>query len=197
MKKVLLFLAHGVEPFEAAAFTDVLGWASEHGNEKIKVITAGIRRKIVSTFGININPDKLLKEVKLSDFDALAIPGGFEKFGYYEDAFSEEFLEVIRLFNQKKKIIATICTGALPVGKSGVLAGRKATTYHLSGGKRRRQLKKMGANVQNKRLVIDKNIITSTSPETAVDVAFTLLAQLTNSKNVAKIRKLMGYEKSR
>lgn len=193
MKKVLLFLSNGVEPFEAAAFTDVLGWASEHGNEKIKVVTAGLRQKIVSTFGVKITPDKLLKEIKLSDFDALAIPGGFEKFGYYEDAFVEEFLEAIRFFNQKKKIIATICTGALPVGKSGVLSGRKATTYHLSGDKRRRQLKRMGVNVQDKRLVVDKKIITSTSPETAVDVAFTLLTKLTSAQNSAKIRKLMGY----
>jgi len=41
------------------------------------------------------------------------------------------FLKLIKEFNAKGKIIATICSAALPLGKSGVLKNRKATTYHL------------------------------------------------------------------
>ena len=33
-----------------------------------------------------------LNEIELDEFDALAIPGGFEETNFYEDAFSEEFL---------------------------------------------------------------------------------------------------------
>ena len=41
------------------------------------------------------------------------------------------------------KIINKVCVNdydALPIGKSGVLKGRKATTYHLMDGYRQKQL---------------------------------------------------------
>lgn len=40
----------------------------------------------------------------------------------------------------------------------------------------------------------DGNIITSTSPATAVAVAFKLLEKLTSKENVEKVKELMGFE---
>ena len=37
-------------------------------------------------------------------------PGGFEDFGFYEEAYDED-LNLIREFNEKRKTIATICVG--------------------------------------------------------------------------------------
>ena len=135
-----------------------------------------------------------LLEVNVEDFDAVAIPGGFEKAGFYKDAYSREFLDIIRKFSEQGKPIASICVGALPVGRSGILTGRRATTYHLLEGKRRRELAAMGAVVVDTPLVQDGNIITSTSPATAIDVAFTLLEALTSPENANRIKKLMGFD---
>lgn len=129
----------------------------------------------------------------MGDYDALAIPGGFEEAGFYEDAYHEDFLEIIRQFNESGKIIASICVGALPLGKSGILKNKNATTYHLLDGKRRKALESFGANVQDKSIVIDENIITSTSPATALDVAFTLLRLLTSPDNEKKVKTAMGF----
>ena len=74
-----------------------------------------------------------------------------------------------------------------------MLKGRCATTYHLMGGDRRRQLTELGAEVRDEPLVRDHNIITSTSPATAVDVALTLVEVLTDRDNAEKIRSLMGF----
>lgn len=194
MKKILILLSDGFEIYEAAAFIDVLGWANTFGSEKIKIVTAGLHVKLKCTFGFQTIPDSRINKLNLNEFDALAIPGGFEKAGFYEDAYSEEFLKTIRLFHQNKKIIASICVGALPLGKSGILTNRTATTYHLLEGKRRKQLAKMGAKVLNKSIVVDENIITSSSPATAVDVAFLLLEKLTSKENAEKIRRVMGFE---
>ena len=84
--------------------------------------------------------------------------------------------------------------GALLLGKSGILANRSATTYHLLKGKRRKQLAEMGAKIEDKPIVQDGNIITSTSPATAMAVAFTLLEVLTSKENVEKIKEMMGFE---
>ncbi|BFH62478.1 hypothetical protein PAJ34TS1_30700 [Paenibacillus azoreducens] len=35
-----------------------------------------------------------IDEVDEDEFDALAIPGGFEEAGFYQDAYSEEFLNM-------------------------------------------------------------------------------------------------------
>jgi len=195
VKRVLLLLADGVELFEAAAFTDVLGWADTFGSERIECVCAGLHPRLRCTFGPDLIPDVQLDQVGAEDFDALAIPGGFETAGFYEDAYAKPFLDVIRRFDQAGKPIAAICVGALPLAKSGVVAGRRATTYKLLGGQRRQQLAELGAEVVDAALVRDGNVITSTGPSTAVDVALALVGMLTSQENADKIRELMGFEK--
>ena len=193
MKSVLLFLAQGFEAYEASVFTDVLGWSRAAGDMPVNVVTAGRRARITCKWNFTVIPEMQLNEISIDDYDALALPGGFEKSGFYEDAFHDDVLNIIRQFHAKNKIIASICVGALPLGKSGILQSRKATTYHLLNGKRRKQLEGFGANVQDQAVVIDDHIITSTSPATALDVAFTLLGMLTSTDNLQKVKTAMGF----
>jgi len=195
MKKVLLLLANGFEAVEASVFTDVIGWNKLDGDGTTDLITVGMRENLKCTFNFKVIPEMQLSEVNIDEFDALAIPGGFEEAGFYEDAFSEDFLNIIKEFDRAGKIIASICVGALPIGKSGVLEGRNATTYNLSNGnERQKQLAEFGANVIcNEPIVVDKNIITSYNPSTAFNVAFKLLEMLTSQQNCENVRKLMGF----
>ncbi|MGD0339522.1 MAG: DJ-1/PfpI family protein [Bacteroidota bacterium] len=194
MKKVLLLLCNGVEIYEAAAFYDVLGWSGAYGTEAVEVVTVGLQNEVRGTFGMKVIPDKLLSEIKAEDFDALAVPGGFETYGYYEQAYSESVADLIRRFDKLEKPIASICVGALPIANSGILKGRNATTYHLREGLRRKQLAGFGVNVVDQPIVCDRNVITSTSPATAMEVAFELLARITGEANADCIRQVMGFE---
>lgn len=192
--KVLLFCNKGFETMEFAPFVDVFGWAGNDYLYDIDVITCGFTETVISTFGISITVDKTIDQIAVDEYDALAIPGGFEEFGFYEEAYNEKFLELIREFDKKGKYIASICVGALPIGKSGVLTNRNATTYHLKDGYRQKQLAEFGVNVlSDKRIVVDKNIITSFCPETAAGVAFELLSCLVGSEKAKVVAKAMGY----
>ena len=193
-KRVLLVIPRGAEVFETAAFFDVLGWAATEGTEPIEVVTAGFEAEVTCTFGLRVRPDILVSDVETEDFDALALPGGFEEYGYYDQAFSEPMGRLLQEFDEQGKPIASICVGALPIAHSGVLAGRCATTYHLMGGRRRQQLAALEVEVLDQPMVLDGNIITSTSPATAVDVALTLVERLTDPDNAARIRHLMGFD---
>lgn len=194
MKKVLLLLANGFEAVEASVFTDVIGWNKSDGDGTTDLITVGIRENLKCTFNFTVIPEMHISEVNIDEFDALAIPGGFEEAGFYEDAYSEDFLNIIREFDRAGKIIASICVGALPIGKSGILVGRNATTYNLSNGKRQKQLSEFGVNVLgDEPIVVDKNIITSYNPSTAFDVAFNLLELLTSKENCVNVKKQMGF----
>lgn len=193
MKKVLLLLANGFEAYEASVFTDVLGWNEYEGDGTTQIVTCGLHKQLKSTWGFTVIPELQLKSVDVADFDALAIPGGFEEAGFYQDAYSEEFLALIRKFDEAGKYIAAICVGALPVGKSGVLNKRKATTYQLNDGLRQKQLAALGADIVARPVVIDGNIITSSGPSTAVTVAFALLERLTSTENCRQVKYLMGF----
>jgi len=193
LMKVLVFLAKGFETMEFSVFIDIMGWARNDYGIDISVVTCGFQKKVISTFNISVIVEKTINEIDVNDFDALAIPGGFEEYGFYEEAYDERFLSLIREFNKQGKIIATICVAALPVGKSGVLNGRRATTYYLRDAYRQKQLKEFGVNIVNEPIVIDKNIITSCCPETAPRVAFQLLEKLTSAEQMETVRKAMGF----
>jgi len=190
-KKVLLFLAQGFEALEASAFTDVFGWSRESGIEPVDLVTTGLRPTITCYWNLIVQPELPFDTIRVDDYDALAIPGGAGDAGFYVDAYDERFLELIREFDRKGKFIASICVGALPVGKSGVLNNRNATTWDLNDGARHNQLAVFGVNVLDEPLVVDNNIITSTGPATSLDVAFKLLELLTDSKNVTEVKRNM------
>ena len=191
--KVLVFCAKGFETMEFSVFIDVLGWARNDYGYDIQVETCGFQKEVISTFNVPIIVNKLMEEIYVNDYDALAIPGGFEEYGFYEEAYNEKFLDLIRDFNKQNKIIASICVGALPLGKSGILKGRKATTYHLKDAYRQKKLAEFGVNVINQRIIVDENIITSYCPETAPDVAFELLNKLVGYEKMSIVKQAMGY----
>ena len=196
MKRILMLVANGVEPIEMAAFTDVMGWATLIGTEAIELVDAGLTPKIKTTFGLQLTPNTLLNNVLfdgsldqfLNGFDALAIPGGFEPAGFYDDALSKPFLDIIRHFSKHNKVIASVCVSSLCLGEAGVLKDKNATIYHQIGGQRKQQLESTGAKFIDQPIVIDGNYITSTGPGTALEVAFKLLERLTDKENSDNLR---------
>lgn len=193
LKRVLLLVPQGAEVYETAAFFDVLGWARHEASLPIEVVTVGLQREVVCTFGLRLVVDALMDEIEAEDFDALALPGGFEEAGYYGDGCDSRVSELIRGFDERHRPIACICTGALPVAHSGVLEGRRATTYGRAGSRRRRQLASYGVTVEDGPVVSDANIISSTGPGTAVDVALRLVEALTSREEADRVRLLMGF----
>jgi len=191
MKKVLLLLADGFETFEASVFIDVIGWNLVEGDGSTELFTCGLKKEIKSSFNQRFIVDYVVDDIEISFFDALAIPGGFEVYGFYQDAYDEKFLDVIRGFKAQNKMIATICVGALPMAKSGVLKDKQGTTYNSAV--RREALQEFGVNVIHQPIVMDDDLITSWNPSTAVDVAFLLLEHLTTKNNAGKVRQLMGF----
>ena len=189
----LLFLVKGFETMEASVFIDVLGWARNDYQLPLALTTCGFTKTVVSTFGVPVTVDRLLDEIDPVDYDALAIPGGFEEFDFYDEAYNERLLALVRAFDDAKKPIASICVAALVLGKSGILQGRRATTYHLKQGYRQKQLAAQGATIVNEPLVVDGNVATSYCPSTATQVAFWLLEQLAGPAATAQVKEGMGF----
>lgn len=105
--KILLFLSKGFETMEFSAFVDVMGWARNDYGYDVPVVTCGFQKEVVSTFNIPILVEKTIEEINVNDYAALAIPGGFEEYGFYEEAYDEKLLDLIREFDRNNKIIAS------------------------------------------------------------------------------------------
>ncbi|MDR0854591.1 MAG: DJ-1/PfpI family protein [Clostridiales Family XIII bacterium] len=210
MKKILILLPKGFELLEAAAFTDVFGWARVAFKQKVMTVTCGLNpdKTVRASFGdgasvtsgnavteqgLKVNCAVSVDEVISADFEALALPGGFGRYGYYEEGFDERVLNLIRDFNTQKKPIASVCTASLLLAKSGILEGKMATTYRHENGKFLRQISELGAVACEEELLVTENIITSSGPATAPKVALKLLEMLTSHETAQQVLLAMGY----
>lgn len=199
MKKLLILILDGSEILEIAPFIDVFGWNNIiNKQEKIEVVTAyfSADNSIKISFSkMSLLPQLSLNKEKINidDFEAIIVPGGFGKYGYFKNYLNENLKEIISNFIEKNKIIVGVCTGSLILAEMGYLKNKKATTYLREKGRYHNQLKNYGVKALRKEIVIDRNIITSSSPKTALKIAFLILEKLTSKKNRKLVQEEMGY----
>ena len=191
--KILLILAKGFEDIEAVTVIDACGWTSYKPDiVDVTLVTSGLHDRVSGRYGITIEPDVLVDEVDAKEFDAVVLPGGFDSHGY-EEAYDERILSIIRDVHSRGGVIATMCVGALPVAKAGLLNGKRAATYPFSRNHDRfEMLRSFGASAADGPVVIDDRIISSTGPAHSVDVVLRMFEQLIEKDSVAEIRKLMS-----
>jgi 4-methyl-5(b-hydroxyethyl)-thiazole monophosphate biosynthesis len=195
-KNVLMLLAEGFELIETSCFTDVLAWANFQDHVDIKLVSASIGNTVKTSFGgFTVTPEAQIKDINLDSFDGLAIPGGMQWAGFFDDAFSDEFRNIIEHFVSKNKPISAVCVASISLANAGALLNKEATVYHSKGGKHKATLEQMGATFIDKPIVKDGNITTSSGPGTAVEVALSLLSDLTDVETAEITRHTMRIPK--
>jgi len=158
--KAIVPLAEGFEEMEAVTIIDVLRRAG------IKVDIVGIEDEIiVGRNGIKILCDKTLNEIEEIDYDLIVLPGGNP--AYKNLMNSEALLNILRNMNSKGRIIGAICASPLVLLKAGILKDKKATCYPT--------LKNEIPNYEDKKVVVDGNIVTSQGPATALDFSLEIV----------------------
>ena len=195
MKKILILISQGVEILEVSPFIDIFGWNMVVGKKNTTTTTTSIHDIIYCTWNLKIFPQLNLKKesIDLEEYDALVIPGGFGKAGFFKDMKDSIFKNVIQHFNEKNKIIVGVCTGVIPLGEAGILKGRKATTYLLDNERYFSQLEKYDAIPIREEIVEDKNLITCSGPKNALETAFLLLEKFSDKENCNIVKKNMCF----
>ncbi len=193
MKKILLLLSDGFEALEASSFTDIFGWNSTIGSRDLTLVTASVEPRIRSTWNFEVVTEETLDSVSADDYEALIIPGGFGSAGFFKDTKLKIFQEKIEEFYLRDRYIAGVCTGVIPLLESGILKGKRATTYLLDNDRYFKQIERNGAIPVREPFVVHDKIITSSAPGSAAEVAFFLLELLTTKENAHYIREAMGF----
>ena len=193
--KVLLFLAEGFEDLEAVSILDVMGWTEyREWVPMVEVVTTGLHPEIKSRFGLKVKPDIYLENIEPTDYDALAIPGGFHSHGF-DEAYDDRLRNLARDIHQQGGWLATFCVGVLPVAEAGLLKGKQAVTYPYSRNHDNlARLQELGAIVKDASTAVDNRIISSQGPGTSMQVSFLLLEALIGSKQCKEVQRLMCVE---
>ena len=176
MMRVLVPLAEGFEEIEAISVIDILRRA------EIEVVTAGLKEGLAEgSHKVKVLPDTTLEKVDWHDFDGLVLPGGAP--GFVNLGNDQRILDMAREMNRAGKCVAAICAAPSVLIKAGVLQGRKATVS--PSGKAQVQA---CADFREDRVVVDKNLITSRAPGTALEFALKLVEELGGREKMEQVK---------
>jgi protease I len=106
--------------------------------------------------------DTSIDDVKIEDFDALLIPGGFSPDILRAD---DRFVNFVKAFANSGKPIFAICHGPQLLITANVVKGVKMTGYKSIV----QDLKNAGVIFEDKPVVVDKNFVTSRTPDDLPD----------------------------
>ena len=98
---------------------------------------------------------KKIEEINVSDYKVLVLPGGVKAMEKVRQ--NKLIIDFISKFNQEKKIIACICSGAQLLISAKVVKGRKIAGYYSM----KDDLINADAIYTDMPAVVDKNIITT------------------------------------
>jgi len=90
-------------------------------------LVAETKRLLVAAGGMKVFPDYDLDDCPA--LDILVVPGGW---GTRKEMNNERLLRWIADRSRQVEILTSVCTGALLLGKAGLLDGRRATTHWRS-----------------------------------------------------------------
>ena len=111
-----------------------------------------------TNWGIEVDVDKQLDEVSPDDYDALMLPGGVlnpDKLRQNKDA-----VAFVSAFLDEGKPIAAICHGPQMLIETGMIKGRKLTSYPSL----QTDVKNAGAKWVDEEVVVDNGLVTSRRP---------------------------------
>ena len=156
-KKVAILATHGFEQSELEVPRDRL---KEHGATVHVVSPEGgqIRGWDLKDWGRPVPVDVTLDQANADDYDAIVLPGGQINPDLLR--LTERALKLIRAFYDPKKVVAAICHAPWLLIDTGIIKGRKATSYKSI----RSDVINAGAQWEDAEVVTDEGIVTSRNP---------------------------------
>jgi protein deglycase len=159
MKTVLVTFAPGFEEIETITVVDILRRAGAR-----VTLAATVPRVIEGSRGIKIAPDDIVEAIMDKEFDLIYLPGGQPCTDNLKNDL--RIFKLLQKMQDQAKYISAICAAPTVLRKAGILKDRSMTCHPSV---------KSLFDAYTDRVVIDGKIITSQSPETAMELALKLV----------------------
>lgn len=130
---------------------------------------------VISRNGLSVNPNYTLADCPRPD--VLLVPGGM---GTRTQMNNERLIDWIRQTADSAELVLSVCTGALLLGKAGLLDGLEATTHH-QGVDLLREIAPAARVHVDRRFVDNGRVITSAGIAAGIDMSLHVVARLLGS----------------
>jgi protease I len=157
-KKIAILATHGFEQSELEVPRDRL---NQQGAQ-VDIVSpekGEIKGWQMKDWGRSVRVDKTLDEAKPEDYDALVLPGGQINPDLLR--VNPKALSFIRAMFDQKKVIAAVCHAPWLLIETGIIKGRKATSYPSI----KTDMINAGARWEDSEVVTDQGIVTSRKPD--------------------------------
>ena len=144
----------------------------------------GTEREIVDDTGLVVQPDSVRED--LSGFDLLYVPGGLGTRALMNDG---PVIEYLKSWGRDRPI-ASVCTGALLLGRAGYLEGRRATTHRNALDLLRPLCREV---VTDRRIVDEGQVVTAGGVASSLDLGLYLVERFWGAAARETIAAQMEY----
>ncbi len=189
-RNVAVLLFDGVEVLDFAGPFEVFSVAGRRdGLDPFNVYTvAETGRPILARNELSINPRYTIENCPAPDI--VVVPGGF---GTRREMHNPIILDWIQRMSGVGEIMFSVCTGALLLGKAGLLDGQRATTH--SGAFLELAEAAPGAALAAGEKVVDNGkIVTSAGISAGIEAALYLVGRLIGLPHAIETARYMEYD---
>lgn len=176
-KKIAILATHGFEQSELEVPRDRL---KEHGAlvHVVSPESGKIRGWDMKDWGRPVPVDVSLDQAKPDDYDAIVLPGGQINPDLLR--LNDKALKFIRAFYDQNKVVAAVCHAPWLLIETGILKGRKATSYKSI----KTDVINAGAKWEDSEVVTDQGIVTSRNPGDLEAFSSKIMEEVAEGKHV-------------
>ncbi len=142
---------------------------------------------VLARNGLSVNPKTMLAEAP--SLDLLLVPGGIGTRPLLHDA---ELLKWIKDRAQSAELLLSVCTGALLLGKAGLLDGLSATTHHGALDLLRETAPRTTV-LDEPRFIDNGRVITSAGIAAGIDMSLHVVAKLLGPETAQATARYLEY----
>ncbi len=125
---------------------------------EVTVVAARAGQTFTGKYGTPVKADSAPAEINVAEFAGVIIPGGYAPDHMRRD---QNMVSLVRAFDQQGKVVAAICHAGWMLVSAGVLKGRTVTSFFAI----KDDLVNAGAKWRDHEVVVDRNMITSRTPD--------------------------------
>lgn len=189
-RQVQVVIFDNVEVLDFAGPFEVFGVAGlRTGPAPFRVETVGLSTApIRARNGLEIRPNTSIDQATCCE--VLILPGGS---GARREMHNARLLDWIRLQAESTEVILSVCTGALLLGRAGLLDGLDATTHHGAFDELTRASPSTRV-LRGARYVDNGRVVTSAGISAGIDASLHVVAKLLGHAVAVETAEYMEYD---
>ena len=188
-RNVAILIFDEVEVLDFCGPFEVFGVTGRNENPKpFNVYTVAEKSPILARNSLSVNPTYTLENCLQPDI--LLVPGGY---GTRREMNNPTIINWIQAQFPKVELMLSVCTGALILGKAGLLDGLSATT-HFRAEDELRAAAPQTTVCMSERYVDNGKVITSAGISAGIDMALYTVGRLLGAEEAVETAHYMQYD---